>query len=225
MTGHENAEPLEAAGSEEWEDATIVVTPDDATVAVPVTDHTVVVTNADRGSNDATVALTKGDLLDATVMASGGVNSHPNVLPPRASARTWTSPQPNTGGAPVEEPEEIPASLARLLFKAPLDPKRRAPESPFPKDQSALPRGGVRAGMPVVYGTRPEVLPVIPEGTDFSTWIGPPPEGHDIGVADRTAVISTERFNRRYQRIALFGGAGVTAAVAVGLWWVIDSLF
>lgn len=79
--------------------------------------------------------------------------------------------------------------------------------------------------MPVVYGTRPEELPDMPEDTDFSKWIGPPPAGHDVGVADRSTLVSTERFNRKFQRIALFGSAGVIAIVAVGLWWVLDSLF
>lgn len=170
---------------------------EDATVVVTFDDATIVV-----AQNDATVAVASPD---RTVVVTGS--------------------RPNSGGAPVEEPEEIPASLARLFFKAPLDPKRRAPEAPFPKDRSSLPRGGVRSGIPVVYGTRAEELKAAPEGTDFAKWIGPPPEGRDVGAADRSTLISTERLNRKFRRIALFGGAGVTAVSAVGLWWVIDSLF
>lgn len=172
---------------------------DDATIVVPNGDATIAVP-----VDDATiVSRTDDGIIRASISAPG-----------RSGA----------GGAPVEEPKEIPPALAKLFFKNPLDPKRRAPESPFPKEQSSLPRGGVRASMPVVYGTRAEELESPAGDTEFSRWIGPPPAGYELAPADRSALPSTARFNRRFRLLATLGGAGVVVLTVSGLWVIITLL-
>lgn len=176
----------------------------DRTIVVPHDDATVVVAH-DAAASEATAG-------EATVLASNDE---------RTVAVTGSkTDESTTAGDPVANDEEIPASLAKLLFKSPLDPKRRAPESPFPKDQSSLPRGGVRSGIPVVYGTRSEEVAPAPAGTDFAKWLGPPPLGYEVPHADRTAIPSTAKFNRRFRLVALLGGAAVVLLAAGGLWWV-----
>lgn len=206
---------------------------DDATVVVPVDDATIAVVG-----NDATIAVR---LDDHTIAVNS--TSTPPVVPPvttQPMVRTGSTHSTGTGattasghgttsrrrnvGDPVEEADEIPPELAKLFFKNPLDPKRRAPESPFPKDQSALPRGGVRSSIPVVYGTRAEEQPAQREATEFSRWIGPPPPGYDVPLADRTALTSTARQNRRFRVLARLGSVGVTAVAVAGLWVVISLL-
>lgn len=188
-------------------DHTVVVTDVDRTIVVPNVDRTVVV--AGRGGSGAEAS-------DATIIATGRSTSRP-ARPGRSRV-----------GDPVEEDDdsdELPSGLARLFYKNPLDPKRRAPESPFPRDRSSLPRGGVRSGIPVVYGTRSEEQNRAPEGTAFAAWIGPPPAGYELPVAERGALPSTARFNRRFRLMALAGGAGAAVVAALGLWWIAGQLF
>lgn len=181
---------------EELDDATIVVAVDDATIVVP-----------QRSTPD-----------DATIMVV-----KPAVTTKSVSATTL-DPVSAPVGAPVEEPDEIPPALARLFFKKPLDPKRRAPEAPFPKPQSSLPRTGVGAGIPVVYGARAEELPAQPAETELSRMIGPPPLGYELPAAERHALPSTALLNRRFRMLALGGGLGVLVVSVAGLWWVATLL-
>lgn len=208
-----------AAGPEQPDDLV-----DDSTIAVPVSDHTVVVADVDRTivvpNVDRTVvspgrAGRGAEAGDSTIVATGRSASRPSR---RAAPRA---------GDPLddEDSDELPSGLARLFYKNPLDPKRRAPESPFPRDRSSLPRGGVRSGIPVVYGTRSEGPAQAPEGTAFAKWIGPPPAGYELPTAERGALPSTARFNRRFRVAALAGGAGAIVLAAAGLWWIAGQLF
>lgn len=205
-------------------DETIVVVPaHDETIAVPIDDETIVVPAVpkDPAPNDpapkdsASKAAPKSgasndESLKQTALSDGSATSHETT---------------GTGGDPVViAGAEVPAGLAKLLFKKPLDPKRRAPAAPFPQAQSSLPRGGVRSGIPVVYGTNPSEQVTKQEGTDFSRWIGPPPMGYELPVADREALPSSTLANRRFRTIAFAGGATVVVVAAVGLWWVIGEL-
>ncbi len=192
----------DVAPEDEFDDATVVATPDDATVVVSheeFSDHTIAVAAGDSRSD--------GEPLDETVVA-GGVQTDAGAP-----------------SGPVVDGVEIPPSLAKLLFKRPLDPKRRAPDSPFPKKQSSLPRGGVRPDIPVIYGARPEELVPQNEGTDFARWIGPPPESYPLDPIDRDALPSTAKVNRHFSRIALYGGTGVIVVTVAGLWWIMGELF
>ncbi|MFC5337499.1 hypothetical protein [Leucobacter denitrificans] len=198
----EDASEAEIAPEEEFDDATVVATHDDATVVVTHEEF-----------SDRTVAVSTGDA------RSGSEPLHKTVV---ASGVQTDSGVPS---GPVVDGVEIPPSLAKLLFKRPLDPKRRAPESPFPKKQSSLPRGGVRPDIPVIYGARPEELVPQNEGTDFARWIGPPPASYALDPVDRDTLPSTARVNRRFSRIAMYGGVGVIVVTLCGLWWIVGELF
>lgn len=206
MTERNRADDAAEALETELDDATVVVPVDDATIAVQHEDHTLVVHTRDIPS-DSEVPPASTD--PGSTVNTGGAT--------RSASR-------DLAGAPVEDVEEIPPALARLFFKNPLDPKRRAPESPFPKEQSSLPRGGVRASIPVVYGARPEV-PQLPDAhTEFSRWIGPPPAGYELPLAERSALPSTARLNRRFRLLAYLGGAAVTVVTVGGVWAVVAQL-
>lgn len=204
----EQGNPPEAGAEEEVgndvDDSTIVVTHDE-TIVVADHDRTIAVPHDDR-----TVVVPARAASDETIVATS-----------RSRSRTGRGGAPSADGAI----EELPSGLARLFYKNPLDPKRRAPDSPFPRDRSALPRGGVRSGIPVVYGTRSEELVEHFEGTEFARWIGPPPEGYELPTADRGGLPSTARFNRRFRLLALAGGGGAIVVAVAGLWWIAGQLF
>lgn len=215
---------------EELDDATIVVAVDDATIVVPQRstpdDATVVVVKPASAAEPT--GPVEADVFDDATVAVSVSGSHSASFGSRSVSATTLDPvSASTGapvGAPVEEPDEIPPALSRLFFKKPLDPKRRAPEAPFPKPQSSLPRAGVGAGIPVVYGARPEELPAQPAETELSRMIGPPPLGYELPVAERQALPSTALLNRRFRMVALGGGLGVLMVSVAGLWWVATLL-
>lgn len=211
---------VEDAMADAADDATIAVANevDDATIAVAVDDATIAV------ATDATIAVPHGASADATIAVPGGRAPTESTAGSSGDEGAAVSGTAETHG-PVVDGVEIPPSLAKLLFKRPLDAKRRAPESPFPASQSSLPRGGVRPDIPVVYGARPEELEPQTEGTDFARWIGPPPEGHPVEATNRESLPSVAKLNRQFSRIALLGGAGVLVVAVIGLWWIVQELF
>ncbi|MGO3146142.1 MAG: hypothetical protein ACTIJ6_00540 [Leucobacter sp.] len=213
-------------GFEELDDATVAVQPaaDESTVDETVVvradiDETVVArvsreeANRDETNLDETVVAPQNPerIVDETLLTRG-----------KSRDRVAASGEP--GEPVIIAGEKISPSLAKLLFKKPLDPKRRAPESPFPKTQSSLPRGGVRSGIPVAYGARAEEMDPRPEGTDFSRWIGPSPLGYELPPADRHALSSSTLMNRRFRLIVLFGGPATVVVSSAGLWWVVTQL-
>ena len=129
---------------------------------------------------------------------------------------------------PVEEPdaELSERALAKLLFKPPLDPRRRVKESPFPQLEHTLPKRGVSQSMPVVYGARSEELPVQPEGKlDLEQRIGAPPTTLAPPPVVREGLPSAAQLNRKFRLLALLGGAGVVVVVAAGLWGIAALAF
>ena len=176
----------------------------DVTIAVPaVEDVTIAVAAVD---SDATVGVSR--------TPSGGAHA-------RAAGRAM---RPAAVGAPVEEPESISPELAKLLFKHPLDANRRAPRAPFAPDESSLPRGGVRSGIPVAYGARVEGLAAPAATLGLEQTIGEPPAGYDVAAVERSGLTSLAGLNRRFGLIAWAGAAVVPLVVGVGLWWVITQL-
>lgn len=169
--------------------------------------------------NDETVVVPATPVEDATVM----------VPTPGAEESTVVVAKPRrpTVGLPVEEPEqEIPKGLAALMFRPPLDPHRRVRESPFPQTEQALPRSGVRQGMPVVYGARPEAAGNIrAEAAALDAQIGPPPAGSTLVPAQREGLPSVAKQNRRFRAVALGGGVAVVIVVGLGLWGVAQLAF
>lgn len=207
----------ESQEAAELDDETVVVP-----VPMPVHGHEV-----DHEDADKTIAVPI-NLDDHTVVVPQRRTDEPVQTPGESAHETGARGEDTSGlaGDPVViAGNEVSPSLAKLLFKKPLDPKRRAPESPFPKSQSSLPRGGVRAGIPVVYGANSEEHASQSKGTDFARWIGPPPMGYELPTADREALPSSALANRRFRVIALAGGAVVVAVSATGLWWVVTQLF
>lgn len=176
---------------------------DDATIAVSVSDETIAV-----AANDKTIFA----------------RQRPTPAQHHELGGTGRGVRVTTVGAPVVEREEIPPELAKLLFKNPLDPKRRAPESPFPREDSSLPRGGVRAGIPIAYGPRAEELVGRIRGTDFARGLGSPPEGYALPEAVRDELPSTARFNRTFTVVAWLGVFAVPIVAGTGLWWVLSQL-
>ncbi|GAA1327526.1 hypothetical protein ACFSWE_15335 [Leucobacter albus] len=189
-----SGEPRADAGAAEGDEL-------DATIAVAAVD-------------DATIAVAAVD--DATIAVAQPGAAHAQPAEPAA--------KPGVVGAPVEEPEEIPPELAKLLFKNPLDAKRRAPAAPFAKEQSSLPRGGVRSGIPVVYGARGEGFTATTDALDLERVIGAPPAGYAVAVAERELLPSAARLNRKFSVIAWAGAVAVPIVAGVGLWWVLTQL-
>lgn len=187
--------------------------PDDATVVVAADDATIVVAGVDR-----TIAVAHA------LPESGAAAAGPAAGPAAHAKRDASRPAAATVGAPVEEREEIPPELAKLLFKSPLDAKRRAPAAPFPVEQSSLPRGGVRGGIPVVYGARSEAFVERSLAGDLGRSLGSPPAGYDVPVAEREALPSLARLNRRFSALAWAGAVVVPVVAGVGLWWVLTQL-
>lgn len=187
-------------GDDEIGDATIAGADDDATIAVPAANR----------PDDATIVVSQR----AEHQQSGAVHAE------RAASRKRDA----AVGAPVVEREEIPPELAKLFFKNPLDSKRRAPASPFPTEQSSLPRGGIRGGIPVVYGARSEGFAQGGQRGDLGRSIGPAPAGYAIPVASREALPSLARLSRRFSALAWVGAFVVPVIAGVGLWWVITEL-
>ncbi|WP_427869698.1 hypothetical protein [Leucobacter luti] len=206
---------------------------EDATVAVPrpvADDQTVVVPRP--AAEDATVAVPRpAPAADATVVVPRPEPARHTDSRHHASARLSSSEsfrRSRTGGTtssrnpapPVEEPEQLNVSrdIAALMFKSPLDPRRRARESPFPESASSKPRQGVRPGMPVVYGARSDSSLAVGVAASPS---GPISAGQPVVPREgRASLPSTARRNRREQVITLAGGAGMLVAVAFGLWWI-----
>lgn len=146
---------------------------------------------------------------------------------PETEDATRVIPRTRSGeaGQPVHEPE-IQRDLAGLMFKSPLDPHRRAPESPFPQADHTLPKTGVRPGMPVVYGTKPEDVDVhASEAAALDAQIGPPPADGFVVPAQREGLPSLAKQNREFRAIALGGGAAVVIVVVLGLWGVARIAF
>ena len=173
---------------------------DDATVVVPSVDRTVVVPHTDR-------AVHTGSHGSPAATGTGGV--------PGATG---------SGGDAVPEPEhELSPEMREQMFKKPLDPKRRAPKSPFPLTDSERSRGGVRPSIPVLHGPRiGTTLPV--RGGVVGPQIGPPPADSFVGEAVRDALPSVERANRRYGWVAFGGGAAVLGIVVAGTWVILALL-
>ncbi|KIP51903.1 hypothetical protein [Leucobacter komagatae] len=187
---------------------------DDATVVVAQEDATVVVAAADRPghTDEATIAAAQRP------GAANGAHAKPGAVAGRRA------PVGAPVAAPVEEPDEIPPELAKLLFKNPLDAKRRAPAAPFPVEQSSLPRGGVRGGIPVVYGARSEAFVERSVAGELGRSLGSPPVGYDVPVAVREALPSLARLNRRFSALAWAGAFVVPVVAGAGLWWVLTQL-
>ena len=208
---------------------------DDATVAVPrkapAEDATVVVPRP-APAEDATVVVPRPvPADDATLVVARPEPTGDSSSQHSSSARLSSSEsfrRSRTGGTtssrnpapPVEEPEHLNVSraIASLMFKSPLDPRRRARESPFPETGASAPRQGVRPGMPVVYGARSESRFAVGVAASPS---GPISAGQPVVPREgRASLPSTARRNRREQVITLAGGAGMLVAVAFGLWWI-----
>lgn len=150
-------------------------------------------------------------------------------LPGAAGASTVTRTGSTTGSRnpapPVEEPQvaNVSREVAALMFKSPLDPRRRVRNTSVPGAEDAEPRQGVSRGIPVVYGPRaPESLPV-------GVAAAPTPPIHaNVEVppaADRSGLPSTVRINRRERLVTLLGGVVLVAVSAVGLWWIAVTAF
>lgn len=204
-SGGAGAEGVEGDGAAEVDDSTIVVATADSTIAV--------------ARDDATIAVAKpADDAIADQHRTGGAGA-------AAHARPAPSARPaGAVGDPVVEREEIPPELAKLLFKEPLDSKRRAPASPFPAEPSSLPRGGVRGGIPVVYGARGEGFVGSAGARDLGSGLGAPPAGYEVPTAGRDALPSVARLNRTYGVVAWVGAFVVPVVAGVGLWWVLTQL-
>lgn len=230
----------DAGAGTELDDSTIAVKlsapVDESTVAVrlpaPVDDATIVVSQrsampqrAATPQGAATPQPAATPQLDATPQPAAA--AHGSTDRQATSAHAEAEPARAGGsqvGAPVEEPKEIPPELAKLLFKNPLDTKRRAPAAPFPSEHASLPRGGVRSGIPVVYGARDEGFAKNSYPADLGRGLGYPPAGYALPIAAREGLPSLARLNRRFSALAWTGALVVPVVAGVGLWWVLTLL-
>lgn len=190
------------------DDATVVVAQPKPFAGESVDDSTVVVAQPRAAAGEP--------VEDATIVVAQPQAAKPDAN--RVGLRRSGDPAP-----PVEEPsaELSDAALAKLLFKPPLDPKRRIKESPFPQPEHTLPKRGVSKGMPVVYPARPETLESTGSApTDLEQRLGEAPAAVHAPSAHRVGLPSAARLNRRFRALALGGGAGVCVVVALGLWGI-----
>ena len=231
------------------EDATIVVA-HPVGVEQPVVDDATVVVALPvpvelPSVEDATVVVAQPTVEDATVVRprrARRAESESEPAPPRLRAdlkRPTPQPDPEATmisvrtssrdpAPPVEEPdaELSERALAKLLFKPPLDPRRRVKESPFPQLEHTLPKRGVSKDMPVVYGVHSEELAAQPDGKlDLEQRIGAPPTTLAPPPVVREGLPSAAQLNRKFRLLALLGGAGVVVVVAAGLWGIAALAF
>ena len=196
--------------------------PDDETVVTPrpaatdPVDETVV--RPRRGVDepvDATVATPR--------VASRPAATAPPGDPAAHGSSTGVGPSRNPA-PPVEEPAplELPPELAARMFKSPLDARYRVPDAPSPAPDHALPRRGVSPALPVITSQRTGRRTA--SGTETDARFGPPPASRPAPpAADRAALRSTARANRRFGIGALAGFAG-TLVIAVGGLWLVAVL-
>lgn len=216
------------------EDATRVVArpaqdpvDDDATRAVPRAAAEPVEDDATRAvarpatdpvDEDATRAVARPDILKPVrpePSASGG---------PHTVTRTGSTTGSRNPAPPVEEPQvtNVSRDVAALMFKSPLDPRRRVRNTSVPGAEGAEPRQGVSRGIPVVYGPRAtEALQIgVAAAPSAPAAIGAIPP-----AAERNGLPSTARINRRERVVTLVGGAVLVAASITGLWWISIAAF
>lgn len=143
----------------------------------------------------------------------------------RAASTLRSETRGRTGDAVPEPKVELSAEMRAKMFKKPLDRVRRAPVSPFAPSEDALPRGGVRADLPVRYTRRSEEAAGPRGEVTASAVIGAPPQDHDVAAVDRTGMRSVHEQSQRFARVAYFGGAIVLLAAGFGLWWIAEQLF
>ncbi|QIM19355.1 hypothetical protein G7066_13635 [Leucobacter coleopterorum] len=193
---------------------------DDETEVGTEVEETVVVTG--MAVKDHTAVVATPPVEEQTVVVANPIVERAERAETQDATVAMLNRQHGSVAMPVDEPEvEIPADLAQLMFKQPLDPHRRVKESPFPQTEDALPRVGVRQGMPVVYGTRAELDEQYSDETAaLDAKIGPPPPNGYVFVAQRDGLPSTERQNRKYSLLALGGGTAVLLVAVFGLWGV-----
>lgn len=223
------ARPASAAAPAEDDDSTRVVArpaseeplDDDATHVVPrpqaVDDATRVVRRASEGSPTGPDA--PGALLRPVQRELPGSGGHSTVT------RTGSTTGSRNPAPPVEEPQvtNISREVSALMFKSPLDPRRRVRNTNVAGAEDAAPRQGVSRGIPVVYGPRaPEALPVglaAAPSSPIASAVEVPP------AADRSGLPSTARINRRERLVTLLGGAALVAVSVAGLWWIAVTAF
>ncbi|MBK0421660.1 hypothetical protein JD292_06190 [Leucobacter sp. CSA2] len=149
----------------------------------------------------------------------------PGVGGPSTVTRTGATTGSRNPAPPVEEPlvTNVSRDVAALMFKSPLDPRRRVRNTSVAGAEDASPRQGVSRGIPVVYGPRaPEALPVGVAAAPA------PPSGSEAEAppaADRTGLPSTARINRRERLVTLIGGAALVVVGVAGLWWIAVTAF
>lgn len=230
------------------QDATVVVAraaPEDATVVVakpaaqpepeaPVDDATIAVAlpapvskpesrpeqkpepKPERKPQAAPAPAPDGE--DATVVVA--MPAQPDDDSTRVVGRTG-DPAP-----PVPEPEYSSEDLAKLMFKPPLDPRRRVKPAPFEQPDHTLPKRGVRQGMPVIFGeTGPQAGEQGSSPLDLERRIGAVPKSTALTPAARDGLPSMAQLNRKFRLLALAGGAGVVVVVALGLWGIATLAF
>lgn len=142
----------------------------------------------------------------------------PAVAPAPAALANSLSRNP---APPVDEPAplELPPELAARMFKSPLDARYRVPEAPTSAPDHALPRRGVSPALPVITSTRAGRRAVA--GAETDSRFGPPPESRPAPpAAERSALRSTARANRRFGIGAVAGFAGSLVVAIGGLWAV-----
>lgn len=198
---------------------------DDATRAVPrpavAEDATRVVprrgTGGGAGAGNAAAPGRERILKPAVPDQTGSGAAH-------TTSRTGSTTGSRNPAPPVEEPQvtNISRDAAALMFKSPLDPRRRVRNSSVSGAEGAEPRQGVSRGIPVVYGPRaPEALKIgvaaAPSAPAATAEIPP--------AAVRDGLPSTARINRRERLVTLVGGGVLVAASIAGLWWISLAAF
>lgn len=213
---------------------------DDRTVVVPggaaaVSEETVVAPRARAGSSAAPdVGAGEGGAgpVEATVVAPRRGRRAARRADEAASAEASQAGAAPAGVGPAGADDDrtvVAAGFGGLspeqqaqMFKKPLDPRRAVVESPFPQTEGALPKRGVRPGMPVLYTPRSGAA----EDQDaaraeaLEQRIGPPPPAHPIASAQRDGLPSTARANRRFGVAVLAGFAAALVVSALGLWGI-----
>ena len=85
-------------------------------------------------------------------------------------------------------------------------------------EEGALPRPGVRPGLPLVYGAHSPAVVIPNPQEQLVAQLGAPPVAAEVLSAERVGLPSIERQNRRFRLLAVLGGAVVVVVVVGGLW-------
>ncbi len=85
-------------------------------------------------------------------------------------------------------------------------------------EESALPRPGVRPGLPIVYAAHSPAMEILYPHSQLADHLGAPPVSAEMPSAERASLPSIARQNRRFRLLALLGGVVVVVVVVGGLW-------